>query len=576
VRGADRAVRIAGQRTKLLVTVADKNGNPVDSSNLAADLKVVAGPIGNASVERGGSCSIADGTGEVWVCSESAVEPTQFWLTSNAAGDTIGGLMIRHTEDEPFEAMWTSGAVAQFGLYLAYPEIPVHVGGEKMTVGVRTEDAYGNPSGGFDGRVLVVSHSRHVRFSQGHGKVQIHDGDGRIEIESDVAGPFQLSLQDIARHQLRTASVLRTAFTAERGVRAVFGDIGKATQKVGFPYPLPLLVLDRFANVAEEFEGDVSVTMSGAARVAGRAPEIFRVVGGRATLPVLTTIAESCTFTLGEDAIIDPQAVASNPSVQQHSTSATIHFVAADVNRLVLSVAIVEADSQQHTLADAGKAGVGGPGAGAPGAPDISLEGQQSSRPLTPTSVTAGHDVLVSVKALDAYSNLVPQQEVSVFLEVELKPIYDEALTNANLGHQAKEPAQKYLLTLSNGEAMQRVPTRVAGEMILRLVQANDPSIDVTATRQLKVTAASAVSIDVVNMPEAGRAGVEFQLMVRALDQFGNVDETFEREVVLDSDGAPPGMIIEAGGIVRMVRGLARCSCSMQSGGALPEARPLG
>ena len=38
-----------------------------------------------------------------------------------------------------------------------------------------------------------------------------------------------------------------------------------------------------------------------------------------------------------------------------------------------------------------------------------------------------------------------------------------------------------------------------------------------------------AVSIDVINMPEAGRTGVEFQLMVRALDQFGNVDENFER-----------------------------------------------
>ena len=155
-----------------------------------------------------------------------------------------------------------------------------------------------------------------------------------------------------------------------------------------------------------------------------------------------------------------------------------------------------------------------------------------SGRPRTPTTVTAGHDVLVSVKGLDAYMNLVPHQEVTVFLEAELKPVYDDSLTNANLSQQAKEPPQRYLLTLSNGEAFQRVPTRVAGELTLRLVQASSPNIDITASRRLKVHAASAVSIDVVNMPEAGRAGVEFQLMVRALDQFGNVDDSFEREVL--------------------------------------------
>jgi len=344
---------------------------------------------------------------------------------------------------------------------------------------------------------------------------------------------------------------------------------------VGFPYPLPVLVLDRYGNVAEEWEGDVPVTMTGAARVAGRAPEIFRVVGGRATLPVLTTIAETCTFTLGEEAIIDVDAVTANTNLQQHPMATTIHFIAADVHHLVLSVATVEPDSSQHDVAVMGKGPAPSVGAAVN---DISVDGEVSSRPLTPTSVTAGHDVLVSVKALDAYSNLVPQQEVSVFLEAELKPIYDENLTNANLSQQAKDPAQKYLLTLSNGEALQRVPTRVAGELTLRLVQASDPSIDASATRRLKVKAANAVSIDVVNMPEAGRAGVEFQLMVRALDQYGNVDETFAREVQLDSDGAPPGMVIEKGGVVQMVRGLARTSCMLQNeptGGGVPGGPQL-
>ena len=155
---------------------------------------------------------------------------------------------------------------------------------------------------------------------------------------------------------------------------------------------------------------------------------------------------------------------------------------------------------------------------------------------------------------------MVPQQECTVFLEAELKPVYDDSLTNTNLSQQAHEPPQKYMLTLSQGEAFQRVPTRVAGDLLLRLVQPTIPNLDLSSQRRLKVVSAHAVSIDVVNMPEAGRAGVEFQLMVRALDQFGNVDETFERQVALDSDGAPPGMVLENDGNVRLVRGLGRCS----------------
>ena len=83
-----------------------------------------------------------------------------------------------------------------------------------------------NPKGGFDGRVLVISHAKHVKFVNGAGKVQLRDGDGKLELTSDVAEPFQLSLKDVAQTGLRTASVLRTHFQALKGVRAIFGDIG--------------------------------------------------------------------------------------------------------------------------------------------------------------------------------------------------------------------------------------------------------------------------------------------------------------------------------------------------------------
>ena len=349
------APRVAGERTKLLITVADKYGNAVGESNLAADLLVVAGGVGNATVERGGSCMMADGKGEVWVTTETAREPTKFYLApSSGAGETIGGLAIRHTEEEPFEAMWTANEIAQFGLYRPSSE-PVRIAEERMVIGVRTEDAFGNPRPGFDGRVLVISHARHVRFSQGHGKVVLKDGEGRLEVESDVTEPFQLSLQDIARTGLRTASVLRTNFRALRGVRAIFGDVGpSATQRVGFPYPLPLLVLDRLGNVADDYEGDVPVTMSGAARVAGRAPQIFRIVGGRATLPVLTTIARRCVHPHGGRGGDRRRDGAANPQLQ-HLPKTTINFVPADATRLTLA-----RDVEQHAARGSASADAGG------------------------------------------------------------------------------------------------------------------------------------------------------------------------------------------------------------------------
>ena len=122
------------------------------------------------------------------------------------------------------------------------------------------------------------------------------------------------------------------------------------------------------------------------------------------------------------------------------------------------------------------------------------------------------------------------------------------------------------MLTLREGEAVQRVPTRVAGDLSLRLVQPSIANVDLSSRAKIKVVAAEAVSIDVVNMPEEGKAGVEFKFLVRALDQFGNVDESFEREVTLDSDGAPPGMQLEQGGRVRLARGKGGCRCTLPGG----------
>ena len=76
-------------------------------------------------------------------CTRRRPRSHQFWITSSAAGGMVVAV-IRHTEDEPLRGDVDRGGIAQFGLYLPSDQ-PVHVGGEeKMIVGVRTEDAFGN------------------------------------------------------------------------------------------------------------------------------------------------------------------------------------------------------------------------------------------------------------------------------------------------------------------------------------------------------------------------------------------------------------------------------------------------
>ena len=169
-----------------------------------------------------------------------------------------------------------------------------------------------------------------------------------------------------------------------------------------------------------------------------------------------------------------------------------------------------------------------------------------------PTEVVAGEDLTITVRALDAYDNLCESQECTFFLEAEAIPQLDEALTGASL--RQREAPQRYLVQLSRGVVTQRVPVRVSGEMWVRLLQPSAHALDASATKRLRVIASPAISIDVVNIPEQGRAGVDFEIVVRALDQFGNVDDSFERDVTLAADGpqARRGRRARAWGVERV------------------------
>jgi len=277
-----------------------------------------------------------------------------------------------------------------------------------MVLGVRTEDAYGNPRGtGWDGSVLVLSPSPHVSFSARAGvqirdareaKVTIKDGVGLFEMVSDSTEIFQITLRDVANTGLRTTSVLRAQFRSLPGVQCIFGEVPAAAQPVGLPFPLPLLVLDRLGNVADDFEGDIPVKMTGACRTAGGAREAFRAIRGRAALPVLSTIAETVQFTLDPaTAILNKEEAAASDALLRYGFTTTLTFGAADAKRLTIS-ALAAAAAAERALSG------------------------EAAAPGGEVQVRAGDEVLVAIKALDAYNNLVLHQQVRISLPCPASP----------------------------------------------------------------------------------------------------------------------------------------------------------
>ena len=124
---------------------------------------------------------------------------------------------------------------------------------------------------------------------------------------------------------------------------------------------------------------------------------------------------------------------------------------------------------------------------------------------------------------------------------------------------------QTYDLVLRKGEVTKTVLVELAGEHTLRLSEPSDEALDVSSMVRIRVLAQKATTIDVSNIPEAGRAGLDFELVVAARDKFGNVDETFEQEVSLNHDGhLPPGhtFSLEGDGVVKLKNGRGRVRAS--------------
>ena len=97
--------------------------------------------------------------------------------------------------------------------------------------------------------------------------------------------------------------------------------------------------------------------------------------------------------------------------------------------------------------------------------------------------------------------------DIHVTLEVEAFPQVDEQLSLA--GGAPQQRVTTHALVLKKGETSKAVLVEVAGEHRLRLSEPSDRSVDVMATARVLVAPAKAVSLDLSNIPEAGKAGLD-------------------------------------------------------------------
>lgn len=316
---------------------------------------------------------------------------------------------------------------------------------------------------------------------------------------------------------------------------------------------VPIQVVDRYANVCESYNGEFALELSGGGRIAGGAPPRFEVIGGRGFLPVMCTQSGTITLSLGSDSVLDNiarHAKGFSTRLREKGllTTANIHVRSMTVTKIHMSVT-----PQEPTSAGADVE------TGVAGSADSAGNG---SRPMTarPLQLTAGDVATVHIRALDAFGNLVVHgEEIHVLLQAEAIPELDEHLSTG--GTVPSHNVTTYELGLRKGEATKTILFELAGEHSLRLTKPSNEHLDVTSMARIKVMARKASKIDVCNIPEAGRAGLEFELVVLARDRYGNVDHTHEQDVSLNHDGhLPPGhtLDIDNGGIVKLRNGRGR------------------
>jgi hypothetical protein len=339
-------------------------------------------------------------------------------------------------------------------LVLTVPAAPVTAGGD-FPVTVTLRDGAGNIASGYRGTVTFTSTDANAVLPGNYTFTAADAGQKTFSsVQLRTAGTRSITARDTG-----TATLTDTAeVTVNPAAVTALAFSAPATATAGDPFSVTVSAVDAFANAVPSYRGTVQFSSGDA----------------QATLPGDYT------------------------------------FTAADEGSRMFSVTLASAGSRSVTVTDGTRS--------ATATVEVSAGTAQSLTLTAPASATAGSNFNVTVRALDAFNNVVTGYTGTVLFSS------DDA--------QASLPADYTFTAADMGQKTFSVQLRTAGS---RTVSVTDGNYNASATVAVSPGPTTALEI---SAPAGSAAGSQFGITVRAVDAFGNATRGYRGTVQFSSNAA--------------------------------------
>jgi hypothetical protein len=423
--------------------------------------------------------------------------------------------------------------------------------GTAFNVTVQAKDQFQNTDPSYAGTIHFTSTDGAATLP---ADSTLTNGVGTFSVTLKTAGSRTITATDTVTSSITGTSVAVTVAPSSTHHYAVTAPGSVAG---GTSFSFSVTAQDLYNNTTPGYVGVVHFTSTdGAATLpanstltngAGTFPATLRTVGAQ-TITATDNVTSSITGTSGSITVgaaaahftvsapasttagtaFNVTVTAKDPSdTTLTGYSGTVHFTSSDGQAVLpadstltngtgtFSVTLKTAGAQTVTATDTvtpATTGVGSTTVGSAAASKFAV--------VAPSSATAGSPISVSVTAQDPYDNTVTN--------------YTGVVHFTSSDSQATLPANS---TLSNGTGTFSVTLKTAGSQTVTATETVTSSITGTSGA-VTVAAASATHL-VLNAPSSAYAGIPFNYVVTAKDQFGNTDAGYTGLVhFVSSDGA--------------------------------------
>ena len=437
--------------------------------------------------------------------------------------------------------------------------------GNVSTVTVTAFDAYDNVVTDYQGDVTLTTGGS-ASVSGGVSLIDIVNGVGSVSVTNTVAETVTLGLSDTQSSGLDVSSSQDLIF--DNGPAHHFTLVDPADSLVGSSTTVTVRVEDVYNNLVDDYQNDVSVTLSGSATGAG----VVDIVNGLGSLSINDGSAETVAIGLvdshstglnissAQNVVFSIGAVASfvilEPSDTTAGTSATITVRAVDLggnkvptynndvtltvngsativggNSLVdiingegtLNVTDTHAETVVLGLSDSQATGLD-----VASSKDIVFSAAAASKfvVIDPSDVLAGSNATVTIEAQDSFGNkdTAYNNDVSVTLTGSASVVGGSALVN-----------------ITNGTGNIQITDAVVEAVTIGLSDTQGTGLNVASNQSINFTSASVANKIVVLDPTDKTVGNSATITIQVQDAGSSVVSGWGGSVTLTASGSATG-----------------------------------